>query len=117
MIKRLWHHNRTALIAFAVALAALGFFGFRTATSMMYWMDPAHQNQALEGWMTPRYVSMSYKIPPEMLAPVLLLEQGDPKRQSLDAIMADTGLSMEDLQARIDAAAAAFRAQQGARND
>jgi hypothetical protein len=71
MIRHLWQTHRFALMAFIVALCALGFFGVRTISSTIYWMDPDHQNQALAGWMTPRYVMRSYQLPPDVLGPAL----------------------------------------------
>ena len=60
--------------------------------------------------MTPRYVSLSYALPPEILAPALFLEQGAPPRRiSLGNIAFENGLTMEELQARIDDAVAAWR--------
>lgn len=39
-------------------------------------MDPAHQDQDLAAWMTPRYVAQSYKLPPNVLGPALFLVKG-----------------------------------------
>lgn len=36
-------------MAFIVTLCALGFFGVRTMSSMMCWLDPDHRDQALAG--------------------------------------------------------------------
>ena len=111
MIRHLWANHRPALLAFVAALAALGFFGVKTITSAVYWMDPAHQNQPIAGWMTPRYVAQSYGLPADVLAPALFLEQGPPRRLSLDTIMEEQGVSLADLQARIDAATETYRAE------
>ncbi|WP_377506213.1 hypothetical protein [Octadecabacter sp. R77987] len=113
MIKRLWRTQKIALIAFVIALGALGFFGFKTVSAWLYWNDPAHQDQPLAGWMSPRYVAMSYQLPPEVIGPALFLEQdAAPRRISLDRIAAENGLTLAELQARIDAAAKAWRATQ-----
>ena len=113
MIRHLWDSHRLALMAFVAALTALGFFGVKTITSAVYWMNPAHQNQPLAGWMTPRYVAQSYGLPPDVLGPALFMEQGTPRRMSLEAIMDAQGLTMADLQARIDAATETYRANSG----
>jgi hypothetical protein len=105
-------------MAFIVALCALGFFGVRTISSTLYWMDPDHQNQALAGWMTPRYVMRSYQLPPDVLGPALFLVKNTaPRRISLDTIAAENGLTMDDLQIRIDVAAAQMRADREALHD
>jgi len=60
VVARLWRTHRIVLLAFVVAVGAAGFFGFKSAAAYVYWMDPAHQDQRIEGWMTPRYVANSY---------------------------------------------------------
>ncbi len=111
MIRRLWQKNRLALIAFGVALCALGYFGVKTVGAMIYWMDPAHQEQALAGWMTPRYVAQSYGLPREYLMEALFIDKdAPPRRVSLDKIADENGVTLAELQARIDAAVAAWRA-------
>lgn len=113
MLRHLWRSHRIALIAFVVAVTLLGFFAVRTVTATIYWMDPTHQDQPIAGWMTPRYVAQSYNLPPDVLGPALFLLPGaPPRRRSLDAIAADNGITLDDLQRRIDEAAAAWRANQ-----
>ncbi|MCF2903600.1 hypothetical protein L0666_01240 [Octadecabacter sp. CECT 8868] len=116
MIKHLWDTHRLALITFAFALGALGYFGVKTISSAIYWMDPAHQNQPLAGWMTPRYVAQSYHLPREFLLEALFITPGTPPRRiSLDAIAAANGVTLADLQTRVDAAAALHEAERAAR--
>lgn len=111
MIRHLWQSHRLALLAFVTALAALGFFGVKTLTSAVYWMDPAHQNEPLAGWMTPRYVAQSYGLPADVLGPALFLEKGAPlRRMSLDTIVNQYSVTLATLQASVDAAAATYRA-------
>lgn len=111
-IATLWAHHRMLLLLFIAAVAILIFFATRTTMSMIYWMDPQHNDQTLEGWMTPRYVQMSYKLPPEYLGPALFMTKGAPmQRRTLDEIAADNGITMAELQARIDAAAAEWRSK------
>ena len=98
-------------MAFVVALCTLGFFGARSLAATIYWMDPAHQDQPLAGWMTPRYVARSYKLPPEVLGEALFLVKGEtPRRISLEALAAENDTTLDALQSRIDAAAAEWRA-------
>lgn len=118
MLKHLWQTHRLALLAFAVALCALGYFGVRTTSSMIYWMDPAHQNQPLAGWMTPRYIGQSYGLPRDMVMDALMMDQdAPPRRVSLSEISEQSGMSMDALQARIDAATAQMNAEREAAND
>ena len=109
-IKRLWSANPILLIAFTGALLAFGFFGVQTAAKAIYWWDPAHRDQPLEGWMTPRYVSHSYGIPPELLFPVFGLKhepRGDDEarskgRMTLTSIAAANDVTLADLQVRVN---------------
>lgn len=109
-IKHLWQNQRIVLIAFLSVVCIGAFFGARTISSTIYWMDPAHQDQELAPWMTPRYVARSYDLPPEVLDPALFIgRDAQPHRISLGNIALEHGLTMEELQARIDAAAAQWR--------
>lgn len=110
MIRELWQHNRVAMIGFVVALCAVLYFGFQTVSRTIYWNDPAHQDQPLAGWMTPRYVARSYAIPPDVLGPALYLPKDvKPLRRSLDAIAQDNDVTLDQLQDRIDAAVTTWR--------
>lgn len=114
-LRFLWSEHRLALSAFAVVLVVLVFFTVRTTTSMIYWMDPDHQDQPLEAWMTPRYVAMSYDIPPDVLGPALYLDPDAPReRITLGRIASERSLTVAQLQVRVDAAASAWRATQDA---
>lgn len=107
----LWQHNRVALLAFCTVLVFAVYFASKTISSTIYWMDPKHQDQPIAGWMTPRYVANSYKIPPFVLADALLRDKAEPpRRESLAAIADAKGISLADLQDRIDAATAKWRA-------
>ncbi len=109
-MKQLWQSHRIAVLAFGLAVAVLGYFAVNTVSSTLYWMNPAHQDQPLAGWMTPRYVAQSYKLPPEVLGEALFLVKGDKiRRQSLDTIAAQNSLTLDDLQIRITDAAEAWR--------
>ena len=110
-LQTLWAHHRLALIAFILAIGVIGVFGVRTLSATIYWMDPAHQDQAIMGWMTPRYVAKSYDLPPQVLGPALFLTKGAPPRRiSLEAIADENGLTLDALQLRIQDAAAQWRA-------
>ncbi|MDP5359645.1 MAG: hypothetical protein NWR52_05805 [Paracoccaceae bacterium] len=112
-LRHLWQNHRKALLAFVVALVLMLVFAVRMITATLYWMDPAKQDQPLAGWMTPRYVAQSYQLPPEVLGPALFLaENSAPMRRSLETIAAEHGVTLDELQARVEAAAAAWRASQ-----
>ena len=110
-IKDLWQHNRLALVAFVVAVCALGLFGGRTISHMIYWADPAHQDQALEIWMTPRYVAQSHNVPPAVVQQAFFLDSdAPPVRISIGKIAIENNMTIPQLQARLDDIVAAWRA-------
>lgn len=119
MIKHLWQTHRIAVLAFALALGALGYFGVKTLSSAIYWMDPAHQDQPLAGWMTPRYIGQSYKLPRDIVLDVLMMDpEAPPRRISISDIATQNDMTMDQLQDRLDAAVRAFDAEREAqRND
>ena len=96
---------------FALALVLLVFFGIRFVDRFMYFHDPAHRNQALEPWMTPRYVGMSYKLPRDVIFDVMDLENTEGRRMRVGEIADRMGISLAELEARVRKAKIAFLAQ------
>lgn len=85
----------------AVALLLATLFLVRAILLLAGWgPDPA---RPVEGWMTPRYLVRVYAIPPETLAPVLGLTQGEAPRESLETLAARQGIPLPDLIARVEA--------------
>ena len=112
-IQDLWTHNRKLLIVFAAMLAAAGFFGVQSARQFVYWSDPAKQDQSLAGWMTPRYVSKSYSVPPEVVKEAFgISEDHRLPRMSLDTYCAQSGQSLAQLEESLITAVEAWRAAQ-----
>ncbi len=108
-IKDLWTHNRLLLLVFLAVVALSGFFGVRFTVQLVYWSDPARQNQTLAEWMTPRYVARSYDIPPEVVKAAWGLDPDSPlKRASLERIAAEIGLTLDEMQERITQTAATW---------
>lgn len=117
-LKHLWGEHRLALIAFIAALGALAYFSFTTLAAFIYWNDPAHQEQALADWMTPRYVGQSYNLPREVIEDVFFIERGnEPPRMRIGTIAAANDMTLDDLQTRLDAAKAVFEAAREAAQD
>lgn len=102
--RNLWRKHRFLFVAFIMALAVTAFFAVRLVTFSLYWSDPAHQDQPLEGWMTPRYVALSYDLPPGTVREALELEAVDGERRTLEEIVETSDLTLEEMQRRIDQA-------------
>lgn len=109
----LWRHHRAALIAMGLALGVAGFFAVRLTVFTIYWADPAHQEQRIEGWMTPGYVARSWEVDPEVIRAALPTPQEDRTgtRPTLAQIAEGQGIALPDLIAALDAAIAGARAE------
>lgn len=111
-IGRIWRAHKILSLAFFVAILLTLLFGVRTVVFTVYWMDPAHRDQTLEGWMTPRYVAQSYELPPEATALAIGVPYPPENRgQTLAEIAKNQGVTLAELQARIEAAAKTHRGQ------
>jgi len=93
----LWREHRLLALAFSLALVVTIFFALRTVVFVIYWSDPAHRNQPLEGWMTPRYIAYSYDLTDEQMTAVMgdVPELG--RRPTLERIADARGLTMAQL--------------------
>jgi hypothetical protein len=113
MIRRLWSRNRWLLIGFLIAVVLSLFFGVRALLFSLYWSDPAKRDQEIAGWMTPRYVAMSWDVPPEVVSSALdLPHDGTGRRVTLRDLAAERDGTVSDLAAELAAAIAAYRSGQ-----
>jgi hypothetical protein len=113
MIRHMWGTHRWLLLGFVVSLAAVIFFGTRAVLFTLYWSDPSHRDEAIAGWMTPRYIVMSWQVPPEIVADTLGLPQdGVGRRLSIEKIARDRGVPVAEVARDLEAAILAFRATQ-----
>lgn len=115
-LRILWHKNRLLVLAFAVALALTGFFAVRFCVDWLDWKQPAMRDQPIQGWMTPRYVAMSWQVPREVMLDALDLPADPPrggKPASLAVIAATRDEDTQALISQLEAAIAAFRASEG----
>lgn len=103
--RTMWREHRILFLAFTAALVVTVFFAVRMIVFTIYWSDPAHHHQPLEGWMTPRYIVHSYDLPPEVVQEALNLKEKVRKRRTLAEIAHDTGLSLEEMTRRVERAA------------
>ena len=94
-IRHLWAHHRIVLVVFLAAAAVSLFFLIRLTLFTFYWSDPAHRNQAPEGWMTPGYIAHSWGLDPQELSRALNAPPG--QRKTLDEIARDRGIPVSDL--------------------
>lgn len=113
-LKRIWKAAPLATALLLAALAVTVFFAVRLTLGWIYWADPAHRDQQIADWMTPRYVALSWQVPPEVVAEALGLSPHQGRPQSLEAIAQARGERPEALIQAIEAAIARYRAEGGA---
>lgn len=106
------------VMAFALAVALALFFGGRIAVRAIYWANPTHHNQAIEGWMTAGYIGRSWGVDPAELDALAGLPlpsvKGHP--QPMVEIAADRGVPVAVVIAEVEAALKVLQAvPQGAR--
>ncbi len=105
----MWQLARTRprlVFAFVLALALAAFFGGRIVVRAVYWANPAHHNQAIEGWMTVGYIGKSWGIDPLELDALAGLPKPDVKGhpQPLVEIARDRGVAVDVVIAEAEAA-------------
>ena len=112
MIARLWSRHRWLLLGFLLAVALTLFFAARAVVFSLYWADPAHRDEAIAGWMTPRYIAHSWQVPPEVIGEALgLTPDGNPRRMTIGEYARETGTTPDEVAARLAVAIEAFRAE------
>jgi hypothetical protein len=112
VIARLWTRHRWLLLGFVLAVALTLFFAIRAVVFSLYWTDPAHRDEAIAGWMTPRYIAYSWEVPPEVIGEALGLQpDGNSRRMTIGEYARETGTSVEDVAARLTGAITAYRAE------
>jgi hypothetical protein len=109
----LWRRHPWLSLAFVLALGLTLAFATRFALQVVYWSNPAHQNQQVEGWMTVGYIGRSWGLPPRDIDAAAGLPPplaGQP--QTLDQIARTTGLPLAEVIARVEAALSEMTARQ-----
>ena len=110
-LKRIWTAAPVATVVLGLALGASLVFGVRTLAHAVYWNDPAHRDQQIQPWMTPRFVAHSWHVPPEVLLEAMELER--PPRSgptSLRDLAQDLDMPVEVLILQLETAIADHRA-------
>ena len=101
--------NWVAMLVLCLSSIAVIWFVGSVLFALIYFNDPRHQDEALKGWMTPRYVVMSYDLPRGIVAVLLDLPAGGPGDLTLDVIAQGLGLTLDELTTLVRDAAAAHR--------
>jgi len=111
LLCRIWRAAPIATIILGVAIAVSVFFAVRLVAFWIYWADPAHRNQAIEGWMTPGYVAYSWDVPREVTFGALDLPPKPGERVTLADLAQARGVSVEALAAELRSEISAYRSE------
>lgn len=106
-----------AAIVFVGALLATLWYAGNFTAQVIYWNDPAHRNQALEPWMSMRYVQHSYALDPESVGRILKLEVPFRPGLKVSELEILSQKSLDQLTQELRAQAAIEKAARQARGD
>ncbi|OSP56151.1 hypothetical protein [Pseudoruegeria sp. SK021] len=95
--------------AFAVALLAAVYFALRIVPVLIFFADPRHQDQPIAGWMTARYVALSYDLPKDVMLTALGLTGPEGRIVTLSDLAQARGVPVQVIRAEVRAAIAAYR--------
>lgn len=112
----LWRQRPWLVSLFVLATVLTLFFGARLLVQAIYWSDPAHQNQQVQGWMTVGYIGRSWHLDARELdaAAGLPAPQIKGHPQPLSEIAADRGVPVAQVIAEVEAAIVALKAAEPA---
>lgn len=107
-------HHPIQSAGFVLALAITVFFAGRLILNTIYWADPAHRDQGVEGWMTPGYIGHSWHVPREVIAQALELTPEDARpRLTLESLAERRGVTVDALGETLMQAIETFRKEAG----
>ena len=110
---QLWRARPLLVSCFVLACAVTLFFGVRLVAQAVYWSNPAHREQTVQGWMTVGYVARSWGLNGRDIDAVAGLplpqEKGHP--QPLSEIATDRGVPVQTVIEAVEAAIVQLRAE------
>ncbi|MEO0484877.1 MAG: hypothetical protein AAF092_03065 [Pseudomonadota bacterium] len=100
------------LVATTLAMiCVVGWFGAQLFADFLYFNDPRNVDVALKGWMTPRYVVLTYDLPRPVVRDILELPPEGAGGIRLSFVAQELGLTLDELTTRVREAAEEYRAQ------
>ncbi|WP_062763186.1 hypothetical protein [Falsirhodobacter sp. alg1] len=106
---RFGRENWLPLVVFVATTILALWFGTHFLKDLIYFNDPRNVDVDLKGWMTPKFIVMTYDLPRPLVFDFLHLEPGADDRRHLRQVAQDLGISMEELTAAIRERAAIYR--------
>lgn len=110
-MKNIWKSHRILVILLLLATLLTGFFGTRLVLRGLYWSDPAHHEQRIEGWMTVGYIGRSWHVDPRAIERLAGLPPPVGKPMPLMEIAEARGVALAQIIAEVETAVATLAAQ------
>jgi hypothetical protein len=107
-VRVLWKDYKLLFGGFLLAVGVMLFFAVRSIMFAVYWADPAHREEPIAGWMTPRYVAHSWAVPPTVIREALAIPP-ETYRLTVKDLAEERGVPTEEIVRKIETAIAAFR--------
>jgi hypothetical protein len=104
-------HNWVLVLLTLATLLIIVWFGSRLVLEFIYFNDPNNVDVDLKGWMTPRFIVLTYDLPRPFVFDILELPETAQGGPHLGIIAEELGVSLDELTQRVRTAAAAFRAE------
>ncbi|MEM1378348.1 MAG: hypothetical protein AAGG69_13265 [Pseudomonadota bacterium] len=100
----------------AILIVATAYLSLDALMETAYFALPSNNDRPLESWMSPRFVGMSWELPREVIVDIMEIDDTGDKAQrprTLYDVMARTGLTLDELQSRVEAAEAEMKQRRG----
>jgi len=99
-------------IGFVVALALTLFFAARVISDAVYWSDPRHTDQQIEGWMPLGYIARSWDVPRDVVYEAVEIRPDERRWRRLERVAEARDVPVQTLIDRIGLAIQTFRQAQ-----
>lgn len=107
-IKRAYKAAPIATVVLAISVVVALGFTVRVIADVID--GPREQKEVvIEAWMTPKYISRTWHIPPAELGDLLNIEKRGGRPDNLEKLAADRGMDVEDLIAQLEQDILAFQ--------
>lgn len=107
-MRKLGWHQWLLLLLFLLALVATGLFAVRAVRRAIYWRY--HRDETIRPWMSVRYVSRSYSVPPPVLYRAIKVEPITRDRRPLRELAREQNRPVSELIAELEEAIKSWRA-------
>jgi hypothetical protein len=94
-MRKLGWHQWLVVAVFVLAVIVTGLFGVRTVRRAIYWQN--HRDETIRPWMSVRYVSRSYRVPPHVLYQAIGLSPVPHDRRPIREIAREQHRPVEEL--------------------